>query len=68
MLQRANQYVTVKALVAEKREDLKHPRVKPSRGPPPRLTRKRAERAKHAAPWLPNTPLNSTRTEIFLQI
>ncbi|RWW68452.1 hypothetical protein BHE74_00024018 [Ensete ventricosum] len=68
MLQRANQYVVAEALVVEKREDLKCSRAEPSRGPPPRLSRKRAERAEHATPWLPNTPLNSTRTEIFLQI
>ncbi|RWV80655.1 hypothetical protein GW17_00058035 [Ensete ventricosum] len=68
MLQRANQYVVVEALVVEKREDQKRPRVESSRGPPPRLPRKRTERAEHAVPRLPNIPLNSTWTEIFLQI
>ncbi|RZS25245.1 hypothetical protein BHM03_00058431 [Ensete ventricosum] len=40
ILQRANQYVTTKALVAEKREDQKRPRAESSRGPPPGLPRK----------------------------
>ncbi|RZR91702.1 hypothetical protein BHM03_00019875 [Ensete ventricosum] len=45
MLQRANQYVTTKTLVAEKCEDEKRPQVEFSRGPPPVLPRKRTERA-----------------------
>ncbi|RWW85382.1 hypothetical protein BHE74_00005937 [Ensete ventricosum] len=45
MLQRANQYVTTKTLVAEKCEDEKQPQVEFSRGPPPLLPRKRTERA-----------------------
>ncbi|RWV80940.1 hypothetical protein GW17_00057703 [Ensete ventricosum] len=68
MLQRANQYVTSKALVTEKHEDQKHPQAESSRGPPPALSRKRTERTEQAIPRLPNAPLNSTRTEIFLQI
>ncbi|RWV95306.1 hypothetical protein GW17_00042078 [Ensete ventricosum] len=68
MLQRANQYVVVEALVAKKREDQKWPWAESSRGPPPGLSRKRTERTKQAIPRLPNTPLNSTQTEIFLQI
>ncbi|RRT46592.1 hypothetical protein B296_00005585 [Ensete ventricosum] len=43
MLQRANQYVALEALVAEK-----HPRAESSRGPPPGLPRKRMERAEQA--------------------
>ncbi|RWV80774.1 hypothetical protein GW17_00057903 [Ensete ventricosum] len=68
MLQRASQYVIAKALVVEKREDQKRPRVESSRGLPSRLPRRRMERSKQTVPRLPNTPLNSTRTEIFLQI
>ncbi|RRT61355.1 hypothetical protein B296_00013794 [Ensete ventricosum] len=45
MLQRANQYVIVKALVAEKREYHKRPWVEFSRGPALELPRKRTERA-----------------------
>ncbi|RZR86410.1 hypothetical protein BHM03_00013607 [Ensete ventricosum] len=37
-------YVIVDILVAEKREDQKRPRAKPSRGPPPGLPRRRMER------------------------
>ncbi|RWW32879.1 hypothetical protein GW17_00002428 [Ensete ventricosum] len=44
MLQRANQYVITKTLVAEKCEDEKRPQVEFSRGPPPVLPRKRTER------------------------
>ncbi|RZS10791.1 hypothetical protein BHM03_00042062 [Ensete ventricosum] len=65
---RANQYVTAKALVAEKRKDHKRPRAESSRGPPLGLPRKRMERAGQAIPRLPNTPLNSTQIEIVLQI
>ncbi|RRT54766.1 hypothetical protein B296_00018231 [Ensete ventricosum] len=64
----ANQYITTEALVAEKREDMKRPQAEPSRGPPPGLPRKRMERAEQTVPRLPNIQLNSTRTEIFLQI
>ncbi|RWW06929.1 hypothetical protein BHE74_00013237 [Ensete ventricosum] len=68
MLQRANQYVATEVLVVEKYEDQKHPRAESSRGPPPRLPRKRTERAEQVIPRLPNIMLNSTQTEIFLQI
>ncbi|RRT54562.1 hypothetical protein B296_00038834 [Ensete ventricosum] len=44
ILQRANEYIAAKILVAEKREDQKFPRAKPSRGPPPGLLRRRMER------------------------
>ncbi|RWW69657.1 hypothetical protein BHE74_00022730 [Ensete ventricosum] len=66
MLQRANQYVTTEALVAEKREDQRHPWAEHSRDLPLGLPRKRTERAPQAVPRLPNIPINSTRTEIFL--
>ncbi|RRT61121.1 hypothetical protein B296_00030544 [Ensete ventricosum] len=68
MLQRANQYVIVEAQVAEKHENQKRSWAEPSWGPPPRLPRKRTERVEQVVPWLPNIPLNSTHTEIFLQI
>ncbi|RWW71812.1 hypothetical protein BHE74_00020418 [Ensete ventricosum] len=68
MLQRANQYITTKALVVEKHEDQKHPQVKSSWGPSPALLTKRTKRTEQAIPQLPNTPLNSTQSEIFLQI
>ncbi|RRT69640.1 hypothetical protein B296_00036609 [Ensete ventricosum] len=44
MLQRANQYVAAEALVAEKREDMKHPQTEPSQGPPTGLLRRRTKR------------------------
>ncbi|RZR81134.1 hypothetical protein BHM03_00007312 [Ensete ventricosum] len=65
---RANQYVATEILVAEKREDQKRPWAEPSRGPPPRLPRRRTERGEQTIPRSPNISLNSTRTEIFLQI
>ncbi|RWW16253.1 hypothetical protein GW17_00019874 [Ensete ventricosum] len=68
MLQRANQYIAAEILVVEKHEDQKCPRAEPSRGPPPGLPRKRTEKAEQTVPQPPNIPLNSTRTEIFLQI
>ncbi|RRT69106.1 hypothetical protein B296_00026525 [Ensete ventricosum] len=68
MLQKANQYITVEALVEEKREDQKRLRAESSQGPPPGLPRKRTERAEQAVPQLSNILLNSTWTEIFLQI
>ncbi|RWV82379.1 hypothetical protein BHE74_00046234 [Ensete ventricosum] len=68
MLQRANQYIATEALVAGKREDQKRPHVDSSRGPPPGPSRRRMERTEPTIPRLPNTPLNSIRTEIFLQI
>ncbi|RRT70025.1 hypothetical protein B296_00028430 [Ensete ventricosum] len=68
MLQRVNQYIAAEILVAEKREDQKRPRAKPSRGRPPRLPRRRTERGEQTIPWPPNIPLNSTWIEIFLQI
>ncbi|RRT73963.1 hypothetical protein B296_00006329 [Ensete ventricosum] len=68
MLKRANQYVTVEALVVEKHKDHKCPRAESSWGPPPRLPRKRTERAEQVVPRPPNISLKSTQTEIFLQI
>ncbi|RZS27979.1 hypothetical protein BHM03_00061527 [Ensete ventricosum] len=65
---RANQYVTVETLVAEKGEDHKRPQGEPSRGPPSGLSRRRVERGEQTVPQPPNVPLNYTRMEIFLQI
>ncbi|RRT55820.1 hypothetical protein B296_00037997 [Ensete ventricosum] len=63
-----NKYVTAKTLEAKKRKDQKRSRAESSWSPPPELSRKRTERAEQAVPRLPNTTLNSTRTEIFLHI
>ncbi|RRT53496.1 hypothetical protein B296_00035602 [Ensete ventricosum] len=68
MLQRANHYVVVETLIAEKCEDQKMPRTEASRGPPSGPPRRRMERTEQATLKLPNTPLNLTWTEIFLQI
>ncbi|RWW16857.1 hypothetical protein GW17_00019237 [Ensete ventricosum] len=67
MLQRASQYVAVESLVAEKREDHKKPRGDKPQGQPSGTPRRRDR------PKLPTLrplliPLNSTRTEVFLQI
>ncbi|RWW49805.1 hypothetical protein BHE74_00043980 [Ensete ventricosum] len=68
MLQRANQYIAVEALVGGKREDQKRSYANSSQGPPSGPLRRRMEKAEPAIPRLPNTPLTSTRTENFLQI
>ncbi|RRT59703.1 hypothetical protein B296_00035218 [Ensete ventricosum] len=67
MLQRANQYVAAKTLVVEKSKDQKHLWGELSRGPPSGLSR-RMDRGEQTVPRPPNVLLNSTRTEIFLQI
>ncbi|RWV82303.1 hypothetical protein BHE74_00042822 [Ensete ventricosum] len=68
MLQRANQYITAEMLMAEKHEDQKRSQAESSRGPPSGPPRRRTVRTEQAALRLLNKPLNSTRTEIFLQI
>ncbi|RWV78502.1 hypothetical protein GW17_00060532 [Ensete ventricosum] len=68
MLQRANQYIAVEALVGGKREDQKRSYANSSRGPPSGPLRRRMEKAEPAILRLPNTPLTSNRTENFLQI
>ncbi|RZS06733.1 hypothetical protein BHM03_00037445 [Ensete ventricosum] len=68
MLQRANQYMATEALMARKWEDKKWPRTESSRGPPPGPLRRSMERPEPAIPRPPPIPLNSSRTEIFLQI
>ncbi|RWW70089.1 hypothetical protein BHE74_00022248 [Ensete ventricosum] len=68
MLQRTSQYITVEAMVEEKHKDQKQPWVESSWEPPSGLPRRRMERVEQTVPRLPNTPLNSTRIEIFLQL
>ncbi|RZR79586.1 hypothetical protein BHM03_00005320 [Ensete ventricosum] len=53
MLQRANQYVAVETLVAEKREDQKRPQGEPSRGPPFGPSRRRMEKVNRPCPGRP---------------
>ncbi|RZS08469.1 hypothetical protein BHM03_00039452 [Ensete ventricosum] len=67
MLQRANQYVAVKTLVAGKREDHKKSRGDKPQGQPSGTPRRR-DRLELPAPRPLPIPLNSTRTEVFLQI
>ncbi|RWW54195.1 hypothetical protein BHE74_00039234 [Ensete ventricosum] len=63
MLQQAHQYIVAETLVAGKRDESKRPRGHPS-GPPKR----REDRSDMLPSRPPPVPLNSTRTEIFLQI
>ncbi|RRT42140.1 hypothetical protein B296_00050589 [Ensete ventricosum] len=67
MLQRANQYVAAKTLVAGKREYHKKSRGDKPQGQPSG-TPKRRDRLELPAPRPLLIPLNSTRTEVFLQI
>ncbi|RZR77287.1 hypothetical protein BHM03_00002302 [Ensete ventricosum] len=67
MLQRASQYVVVETLVAGKQEDPKKSRGDKPQGQPSG-TPKRRNRPELPAPRPLSIPLNSTRTEVFLQI
>ncbi|RWV76913.1 hypothetical protein GW17_00062337 [Ensete ventricosum] len=67
MLQRASQYVAAESLVAGKREDHKKPRGDKPQGQPSETPRRRDRSELPALRPLP-IPLNSTRTEVFLQI
>ncbi|KAJ8491300.1 hypothetical protein OPV22_013021 [Ensete ventricosum] len=68
MLQRAHQYVAAETLIAGKRDEAKRPRGEQSRGHPTPPLRKREDRSGLLPARPPPIPLNSTRTEIFLQI
>ncbi|XP_065012923.1 uncharacterized protein LOC135641488 [Musa acuminata AAA Group] len=71
MLQCANQYVTAEALVTGRRMDSKRPRVEQSWGMTlATLTqpRRRPDRQELLLSRPPPLPLNTSRTEIFLQI
>ncbi|RZS24414.1 hypothetical protein BHM03_00057478 [Ensete ventricosum] len=63
ILQSANQYVTAKALVAEKREDQKRPQAKSSWGSLPGLPTKRTERAEQKRPKVQRDPKITARFE-----
>ncbi|RZR95115.1 hypothetical protein BHM03_00023924, partial [Ensete ventricosum] len=67
MLQRASQYVAVESLVAGKQEDHKKSRGDKPQGQPSG-TPKRRDRSELPAPRPLPIQLNSTRTEVFLQI
>ncbi|RZS25064.1 hypothetical protein BHM03_00058209 [Ensete ventricosum] len=67
MLQRASQYVTVESLVAGKREDHKKSRCDKPQGQSSGTPRRRDRPELSTLRPLP-IPLNSTRTEVFLQI
>ncbi|RZS23151.1 hypothetical protein BHM03_00056019 [Ensete ventricosum] len=67
MLQRASQYVATESLVAWKREDHKKPRGDKPQGQPSGTPRRR-DRPELPAPRPLPILLNSTRTEVFLQI
>ncbi|RRT48326.1 hypothetical protein B296_00034903 [Ensete ventricosum] len=67
MLQWASQYVVAESLVAGKREDHKKPRGDKPQGQPSGTPRRRDMPELPAPRPLP-VPLNSTRSEVFLQI
>ncbi|RRT60969.1 hypothetical protein B296_00004938 [Ensete ventricosum] len=68
MMQRANHYIAAKTLIAEKHEEQKRPRMEQSRGPTSGPSRRRVEGLDFSWSRPLTTPLNSTRTKIFLQI
>ncbi|RWW20854.1 hypothetical protein GW17_00015015 [Ensete ventricosum] len=68
MMQRAKHFITVETLIVEKREEQKHPRMKQPQGPTLGPSRRRIEGPDFSRSRPPTTLLNSTRTEIFLQI
>ncbi|RWW40257.1 hypothetical protein BHE74_00054348 [Ensete ventricosum] len=67
MLQRANQYVAAETLVARKREDHKKSRGDKPQGQPFE-TPKRRDRLELPSPRPLPIPLNSTRTEVSLDL
>ncbi|CAD5168526.1 unnamed protein product [Musa acuminata subsp. malaccensis] len=71
MLQCANQYITAEALMARRCEDNKRPRMEQARGSasaPSAQPRKRPDQPKPPLPRTLPLPLNTSSTEIFLQI
>ncbi|RWW41125.1 hypothetical protein BHE74_00053408, partial [Ensete ventricosum] len=68
MMQRANHFITAETPIAGKREEQKRPRTEQSRGPTSGPSRRRIEGSDFSRTRPPTTPLNSMRTEIFLQI
>ncbi|RZR72130.1 hypothetical protein BHM03_00010518 [Ensete ventricosum] len=68
MLQRVHQYIAIEALVAGKRDQSKQSRAKQPRGHPSGPPKRREDRSDMLPSRPPPIPLNSTRTEIFLQI
>ncbi|RWW90763.1 hypothetical protein BHE74_00000243 [Ensete ventricosum] len=68
MLQRVHQYIAIEALVAGKRDQSKQSRAKQPRGHPSGPPKRREDRSDMLSSRPPPIPLNSTRTEIFLQI
>ncbi|RRT40083.1 hypothetical protein B296_00037488 [Ensete ventricosum] len=68
MLQCANQYMDIEALVVGKREDYKRPRTEKSRGHPSETIRRRHNQLESSYSRPPPPLLNSTWTKIFLQI
>ncbi|RWV81775.1 hypothetical protein GW17_00056776 [Ensete ventricosum] len=68
MLQRVHQYIAAETLVAGKRDESKRPRAEQPRGHPSGSPKRREDRSDMLPSRPPPIPLNSTRTEIFLQI
>ncbi|RWW75021.1 hypothetical protein BHE74_00016989, partial [Ensete ventricosum] len=64
----ANHFIAAEALIIGKREEQKRLRVELPRGPTSGPPRRQIEGPDFSRPRPPMTPLNSTRTEIFLQI
>ncbi|RWV92711.1 hypothetical protein GW17_00044888 [Ensete ventricosum] len=68
IMQRANRFIAVETLIVGKCEEQKHPQTEQPRGPTSGPSRRRIEGPDFSRSRPLTTPLNSTRTEIFLQI